>query len=134
MRFAPVLVFAVACVGVTDEDWQLQSHVDEGTVCVDDQGTEIAIHVTLADCMSSSCSRAFSGSCEAALIDDATITLTSTLSWEQNVASGAECTDDCGIPEATCTLPAVPEGSYTIQFGGDAIEITVPATEPCSPF
>jgi hypothetical protein len=117
--------------GTSAEDWQLQSYVDAGTVCFEDRGADVAVWVDPGECLSSSCSRAFQGSCTAT-VTDTTITLTSDISWEQNVAPGATCTDDCGSTAAQCTLPALADGTYTVTFGAEQLELVVPiATDPC---
>ncbi|MEQ1570718.1 MAG: hypothetical protein ABMA64_34130 [Myxococcota bacterium] len=129
--FALVVLPLAGCP--VSEDWRLQSYVDEGEVCVTGGGGTAEFLVTVQECMSSSCSRAFAGSCEATF-DGAAVTLTSDLSWEDDFTPGAECTDDCGIPSTTCTIADLPDGTWDVAFGGQTLTITLPATEPCSPF
>lgn len=147
LAYAPLIALAAACTGTvpktdtndTDsglttppvtEDWQPVSYVDEGEVCFTQGDPDVNVTVTVQDCMSSSCSRAFAGSCTVT-VDGTDITVTSDLHWEDNVADNASCTDDCGIPSATCTLPALADGTYQVTIGGTTTTLVVPITEPC---
>lgn len=117
-----------------DGDWELQEHVDDGDLCASGGGVDpVAISVTVQDCMSSSCSRAFVGECSATL-SGSVITVTSDISWEDNVAPNATCTDDCGIPMASCELTGVPDGTYTVMLGAQSLTVVLPSTDACSPF
>lgn len=128
-----------ACVDETTlpgepEDWALQEYVDEGELCATGGGTEpVVIQVDAGECLSSSCSRDFVGSCTATL-EGSTITVTSDISWEQNVSPDASCTEDCGATVASCELPAVPDGVYTVVLGAESVELTAPSAVVCSPF
>jgi len=140
MRHVLPLLLA-ACTGTgngTDtgaiDDWQPVSYVDEGTVCFESSGVDLVVNVTAQDCMSSSCSRAFEASCTVTRDDATTLTLTSDIHWEQNVGVGVPCTDDCGIPRTSCTLPSLADGTYVVKFGTEELELVFPATEPCSTF
>ncbi|MBA2322177.1 MAG: hypothetical protein H0V89_13615 [Deltaproteobacteria bacterium] len=142
MRPLPLIGLLFACSetpagGGTDEtsgdDWQLVSYLDEGTVCFDDQAAAIVVSVTAPDCLSSSCSREFGGDCEAAL-DGTVITVTSEITWEQNVGEDVPCTDDCGIPTVTCAIAHMADGTYTVRIGGVESTLEVPITEPCYPY
>jgi hypothetical protein len=113
------------------DDWQLQSYVDEGALCFEGTATEVTVWVDPQLCLSSSCSRAFQGSCTATLADT-TITVTSDISWEQNVGVGVDCTDDCGSTAVSCTLPPLADGTYTVLFGTEQVELVIPTTQPCS--
>ena len=128
-RLLPLCLLA-ACL---TESWELQEHIDEGTVCasrVDGDAAEFM--VVVPGCMSSSCTQNFVGEC-AASFDGAEILLTSDISWETNVSPRASCTDDCGFPMATCTLDGLPDGTYTVLFGEETLTIELPG-EPCQPF
>jgi hypothetical protein len=135
MRHALPLLLA-ACTGTAtgNDDWQPVSYVDEGEVCFESSGVDLVAYVTAPDCLSSSCSRAFEGSCTLTMDDPSTLTLTSDIRWEQNVGERVACTDDCGIPRVSCTLPSLPDGTYTVAFGSQTLDLTFPATEPCDPF
>src|SRR5262245_51240662 len=98
------------------DDWQPQSRIDVGTVCFEDRDTDVAVRVDPQDCLSSSCSRAFQGTCTATLTGTTTITVTSDISWEQNQGENVACTDDCGSTAVECTLPDLADGTYTVDF------------------
>lgn len=121
-------VFLVGCP--TTEDWQPVSYVDEGALCIEAGATDLTVNVDPGECLSSSCSRAFTGACTVTL-DGNTITVTSDIAWEQNVAEGAECTDDCGSTAASCTLATPADGTYTVMFGAEETELVVPVTGTC---
>ena len=140
MRSIPFLMGFAACVGVggptTDDsgaavdDWQPVSYVDEGELCFENQGVDVVVQVTAPDCLSSSCSRNLAGTCEGTLSGD-TITLTSDIHWEDNVGEGVACTDDCGAPTVSCTLPALADGTYVVVLGGVETELVVPVVGSC---
>jgi hypothetical protein len=124
------LVLLAACL---TETWELQEHIDEGSVCasrIDTDTTEFM--VVVPGCMSSTCTQNFVGACTASF-DGTEIVLTSDISWEVNVSPRASCTDDCGIPFATCTLEGLPDGTYTVQFGDETLTVELPG-EPCEPY
>ncbi|MEZ4236483.1 MAG: hypothetical protein R3F59_10055 [Myxococcota bacterium] len=96
MRNAWLVALLAACTGGSaTEDWQPVQYVDEGEVCFTQSGQDLVATVTAPDCMSSSCSRAFEGSCVLS-VTGTDITLTSDLHWEDNVADGGTCTDAAG--------------------------------------
>ncbi|MEQ1567334.1 MAG: hypothetical protein ABMA64_16955 [Myxococcota bacterium] len=139
MKASILALVAAACSGgssdshsgTPSDDWQLRSHIDEGQLCIETRGADVAVFVVLDDCLSGSCSRGLVGTCEASLVNDATVQVTSSITWEDNVGPGVDCSSDCGIPMATCTLPGVPEGTYTFELGADSLEVTLPTTQPC---
>lgn len=113
-----------------ETQWEEVSYIDEGTVCLEVSGADVTVTVTAPDCLSSSCSRNLEGTCEAT-VDGTTITVTSEITWEQAVESPRlGCTDDCGAPIATCTIPGgLPDGDYTVEIGGTQQEVTLPDAE-----
>jgi hypothetical protein len=115
------------------DDWQLQSYVDVGDVCFQAGAEGVEVLVTVQECLSSSCSRDLVATC-AATVDGSAITLTSDISWEQNVGAGVPCTEDCGTPLATCTVAGLADGTYQVTHGADVLELTVPIadTQACS--
>jgi hypothetical protein len=91
----------------------------------------VEVQVVVNDCLSSSCSRDLVAVCSAT-VSGAAITLTSDISWEENVGEGVPCTDDCGFPLATCAIEGLADGSYTVTFGAQTLDLTVPvATTAC---
>jgi hypothetical protein len=132
MRICVFSMLAMACTGTgSGDDWQPVTYVDEGELCFEQRDSDVAIRVDPQECLSSSCSRAFEGSCTASLQDN-TITVSSDIAWEENVGN-VSCTDDCGSTAVECTLPALADGTYTVIFGDQQIELQVPITEPCQP-
>jgi hypothetical protein len=123
----PALAVLLTACPEEEEAWEEIAYVDQGTVCWDASDGVLELSVVVQDCMSSSCSRGFEGSCAASL-DGSTLTLTSDIRWENNVTPGAECTADCGIPMATCELTGVVDGSYTLDFDGETYAIDMPST------
>ena len=85
---------------------------DKGSVCVNDEG---AIEVTFPGCLSSSCDTVASATCEATLVDGVL-----EVSAEAVIESeGDMCTDDCGIIQATCELPAIEDpDSVVFSYAG----------------
>lgn len=123
--FAGCLGGGTTDTGAEDE-WVPREHIDDGQVCWSGAAGSLELTVVVQDCMSSSCSRGFQGAC-AASVDGSTIMLTSDISWEDNVGENIPCTDDCGIPMATCTLEGVADGTYTIAFGAQSLTIDLPS-------
>lgn len=110
------------------ESWQPVVRVDEGGVCFAPGDGGVDVLVVLSDCLSSSCSRNLQGACEAT-VDGASITLTSNISWEENVSPEAECTADCGVPTANCTIEGLADGTYSVVYGEQTLELVVPLSE-----
>lgn len=128
---ALVLLPVVACLPVVADDWQPQEHIDDGAPCFASGDSGVDVVVVLEECLSSSCSRNLVGSCEAT-VDGNTITLTSTITWEQNVGEGVACTEDCGVPQANCTIEGLADGDYTVEYGGQTLDLTVPVADTAS--
>lgn len=126
-----VLVLSLACGG---EKWEPMEVVDQGSTCLvateaDALGT---VTVYSDECMSSSCDRNEQGSCTATLDGD-TITVTSIFSWE-TATGNVDCTDDCGLLSADCTVGPLAAGSYTLVHGSDTETVTVPTEADCEPW
>jgi len=146
---APCAVLAVlaACGGAAapppDIDYSL---VDTGQVCLSatvepgasGAGTFAVDAPVYASfdarvCLSSSCSRDPRATCEITRTDGA-IAVTSLASWTDTSPSAEGCTADCGFLRARCQLGALPAGTYTVRYGGQALTLTVPsqlAAAPC---
>lgn len=113
-------------------DWQPVVYVDEGAVCFEPSGTDVTVHVTVQDCMSSSCSRNFDAECSA-VVEGTEITLQSDIRWEDDQGN-VSCTDDCGIPAVSCTIANLAEGTYTVTFGTETFSLTVPVEGDCKAY
>lgn len=81
---------------------------DEGTVCLSDGGDVV---VTFPDCLSSSCDTLVSAECSAELVDGEVVVHAEAVIESQ----GTACTADCGLVQATCTMPLV-EDPETVSF------------------
>lgn len=137
MRHLTLLTFLVACDptgvgGGSNDGWEPVVFVDEGDVCMAQQGSDVAVTVSVQECLSSSCDRDLGGEC-AATVDGDTITLTSEIRWETDTDPEA-CTDDCGLPSVDCTIPGLPDGTYTVIHGTETTTLTVPITGECDPW
>lgn len=132
MSIIPLVLALFACVF---EQWEPVSQIDEGTSCLEAATADGTGTITVdADvCLSSSCDRNGTSSCEATL-DGTTITVTSEFSWETATGIGVACTDDCGMLSAACDVGPLPEGTYTIVHGTETTTVTVPTTEECGGF
>jgi len=131
----------------TDDDpideivYEETSYIDEGHVCfgtgnADTAGSDtILITVTIpGECSEGGCATNFEGSCSATVEGD-TIDLLSDLSWDIAVElpDDVACTEQCGLPIATCEIDALPDGIYTVNYGGQEMTVTVPsATDACA--
>lgn len=141
------MVVLTACGGAAapppDIDYSL---VDTGQVCLSatidpgapGAGTFVAdapVHVSFDArvCFSSSCTRDPLATCEVSSTDGA-IAITSLASWTDTSPSAEACTADCGFLRASCALPSLPAGTYTVRYGGQALTLMVPsqlAAAPC---
>lgn len=126
MSLSVVLSFLLGCELFVTQ-WEEVVYTDEGAVCLEADGSDVVVTVTAPDCLSSSCSRNLGGSCEAT-VDGSTITVTSEITWEEAVAGpNLACTDDCGAPQVTCTIPGgLAAGPYTIEIGEDRVMVDFP--------
>ena len=137
MRYLTLLTFLMACDptgvgGGSDDEWEPVSFVDEGDACLAQQGTDVVVTVSVQECLSSSCDRDLGGEC-AATVEGNTITLTSEIRWETAVTPEM-CTDDCGLPSVTCTIPALADGTYTVVHGAQETTVVVPIADACDPW
>jgi hypothetical protein len=133
----------LACGG---EKWDTVSVEDEGDLCLytgdfdpwatvaDPPGEEstftstnpITAHFVAEECFSSSCTQNIDISCSVSL-EGNVITIAGTGSWE--IASGnQECTADCGLGAAECTIAPLAKGAYDVRFGSDSASLTIPST------
>jgi len=126
-RLVWVLLVA-ACGG----PWGDKTFVDEGDLCFSEEADGVHVVVTAPDCLSSSCSRNVHGSCDA-MLDGDRIEITSAIHWEEKHGPLARCTLDCGAATAECGIGELAPGTYTVVFGDDQEQLTVPITESCGP-
>jgi hypothetical protein len=126
MRRGGSLLLLAACGG----PWSEVSFVDEGELCISQEGDGIRIVVDAPECLSSSCSRNPHGTCDATVHGDR-ITVTSEISWEEHHGRLAECTHDCGRATAECTIDELMPGAYTVVLGDAQQQIVLPVMEGC---
>jgi hypothetical protein len=93
-------------------------------------GAPVIFNVTVAQCLSSSCDTDRAVSCSVTR-NGQNLVVTSDGSWTSQ--TGGSCTADCGILATTCTTDALEPGTYAVQFGGQAMTLSVPATVPSAP-
>jgi hypothetical protein len=115
------VVFCAAC-------WGSVSRENEGDVCFAQRGSDVEVTVTACDCLSGSCSRDVGGNCDA-MVMGTTIEITSEIHWEDR---GGQCTDDCQRASVTCTIATPPAGDYSVVFGDQQQQVTVPVVEDCA--
>ena len=143
LKIATVIALLPACSGADNGDtedtdavtWGEVIYVDEGDACFGDvdTDTESTINIVVNDCMSSSCTENFQGSCTAT-VEGTEITLTSDIHWDEVTGGNIGCTGDCGIPTASCTLEGLADGTYTVTYGSQSLTLTVPNVEDCSTY
>lgn len=118
---AALLLTAAACGPGTNKT----TYVDSGSVCFDSKadGT-VSVSVTFPGCLSSSCSTVKAALCRITE-KDGVILLSSYGEVEDD---RSECTDDCGSFTAHCESAPIAPGTYTVQFGDQSAELTLPAS------
>ena len=115
------------------EEWVPYSLEDEGSLCLsgeaDGEGT---VQVVADTCLSSSCSRSAVSSCTATE-EGRVIAVHASFSWEELEGDKVECTADCGILMATCTVGPLAAGAYSLEMGATSADAEIPA-EDCQPW
>jgi hypothetical protein len=126
LRSSLVLVSLVLLGACTTEE----DHVDEGAACVAGEvGQPHDVSVDFGLCTSSSCDQVEHASCTATL-EGTTLTIEATARIR---SKDGQCTLDCGSVTAGCQTPPLPAGVYTLVYGEDSVELTVPvATATCT--
>lgn len=113
---------------------------NEGTVCLMDEphgpqndrshvdaGEPFEITVLFADCLSG-CAEVRDTSCEIE-VDGDEIALTSEGSYVDRTSEEGGCPDVCVVASATCDVPGLDEGSYTLEHGDMTYAFDVPGDE-----
>lgn len=121
-----IVLTTVGCGTGLVDTWETRTLEDEGTACLvaTTDGGEGTVTVDAQECMSSSCDRNQVASCEAT-VDGSTITVTASFEWETATGTQA-CTDDCGQLAADCSTGELAAGTYTLVYGDQSTEFTVP--------
>ena len=121
--------FLLACTMTKSEE---TTYTDEGTACLSAPAADSDAVITVDPglCLSSSCDTLTASACTVT-VDGSVITVSSEF---KVLTEGDTCTDDCGMPTATCDPGPLAAGEYTIVYGGAEQTITVPTTEECSSY
>ena len=132
----------LACAG---EQWDAVSVDNEGDICLytgdfDEWATSsggeestftsadpITVHYVAEDCFSSSCTRSVDIACSATVKGN-DIVIEGTGSWEVASGKNQECTADCGLGDAQCSIGPLADGTYEVQFGSESTSLTIPST------
>ena len=90
----------------------------------------VTLQYFVADCLSSSCDRDRSASCDAVLEGDV-LRVETQAAW--TVEQGEPCTDDCRRLTASCSTPPLPDGTYTLRSGDQEVAFSVPSRVELAP-
>lgn len=107
----------LACL-TTSGEWP-----EGGQVFEADQS--VTVVVRFDDCLSSSCDTNRQGSCDVEVSADR-IVISSQGSYTDESGAGSSCTDDCGVFDVTCDTGPIPEGEYTLVYGSEEIDLSIP--------
>jgi hypothetical protein len=105
------------------DDTKRTEIVDDGDICVRSTSRgDLDVRVEFPTCLSGSCDKVVSTSCSFEL------TGTELLVHSRAVidSHGGECTLDCRVINAACTLSDVAPGEYTVIHGDDREIVTLP--------
>lgn len=102
-----------ALVLVACDDDEVREYEDEGTVCLRPSADTLQVRIEFPTCVSSSCDTVLEKSCSAELEGNV---LTFHACTKIGGSTG-ECTADCGLVTADCSLPMPPPGNHLIHFG-----------------
>jgi hypothetical protein len=122
------VVLVAACTGERGPQEEVD-HVDVGSACV--TGEQDAAHTVSVDfglCLSSSCDELLEASCTTTL-DGSTLTVEATATVRSKSGRLVSCTADCGLVTTECQTPPLASGSYTMVYGEESVELTVPGTD-----
>jgi hypothetical protein len=100
------------------------THESEGGLCLrSSNGQALDVLVVFPTCLSSSCDRELSTSCQVTRAGDQLVVT----SHAETETTGADaCTADCGSLVARCTSTvAVPPGPYTLIYGSEPADISL---------
>ena len=119
--FGVLLGVVTACHGREDTT----TFDNAGSVCFTSTSTgAVKVNVSFPGCLSSSCDTPQNAQCR---ITEANGVI-KVASHGEVVRSGDECTDDCGSFTTECTSEPIAPGTYTVTYGEQTAELTLPAT------
>jgi hypothetical protein len=120
--FGVLLGAATACFGGQEEDTVFNN---VGSVCFTSTSTgTVNVQVVFPGCLSSSCDRPKNALC-AITEKDGVIRVSSHGEVEHE---GGSCTADCGSFTTRCTSEPIAPGTYTVTYGEQTAELTLPTT------
>jgi hypothetical protein len=115
-------VFLLAACGSTG---QTSRFSDTGALCFHSTPSgSVVLGVAFPGCLSSSCSKVTAALCRITEKDGA-IKVTS---YGEVKNENDECTDDCGSLTTRCESAPIAPGTYTVTYGDQTTELTLPAT------
>ena len=127
-RWLPLLVTVccsvLACSENDDKRIVRTTRENEGGLCLRSSSDEmLAVTVVFPTCLSSSCDRVLSASCQVTQSGNQLVVVSNA----ETETTGAEvCTADCGSLVARCTsTAAVPPGQYTVTYGAESADIAL---------
>ncbi len=140
------LLTCAAVATACDDDWKRTQLADQGVACLvpAEQGTapepnmdpdpivvgdEVFVYVVLDPCATLQCDRVESASCEATL-DGHVIRVTSRATVATDTDASV-CPTMCLAVQATCSVGALPAGTYTVLHAGTTRTVTLPGTDVC---
>lgn len=106
-----------ACL-TTSGEWP-----EGGQVFETDQS--VTVIVRFDECLSSSCDTNRVGSCDVE-VSAGRIVISSQGSYTDESGAGSGCTNDCGIFDVTCETGPIPEDEYTVVYGSEEIDLSIP--------
>jgi hypothetical protein len=131
IRRLPALFLLLTGVAACTE-WEDMQVEDEGSVCIEQEGEDVVVWVNPVRCLGGSdCFRDPMASCEAMLADQE-IVVTSEATWSE-LTRGGECITVCSPLRASCVLPSVEPGSYTLRHGEHSEVVDIPTDTTCDP-
>ena len=127
------LALLLAGCTAADEDTEDRDYENVGRACVSGQQDQAhQVEVDFGVCLSSSCDELVEASCTTTL-DGTTLRVEAMATVRSQTGPNVACTADCGPATTTCDTPVLAPGTYTVIYGEQQSEFTIPTAEPsCS--
>ncbi|MEM9453436.1 MAG: hypothetical protein AAGF11_04605 [Myxococcota bacterium] len=127
------LVLILAGCTAAEDGTEDRDYENVGRVCVSGQQDRAhQVEVDFDVCLSSSCDELIEASCTTTL-EGTTLRVEAIATVRSETGPDVICTADCGPATTTCETPELSPGIYTVVYGEQQTELTVPAAEPsCS--
>jgi hypothetical protein len=118
-------LFGLLCIAC--EDPVREGLADTGPLCLYTRADgALQVVVQFPVCLSSTCDRPVSENCSVERSGNE-LRVSSRLVWEASLAE--DCTADCLVRVASCVLPEVEAGSYTVSHGAESAIVSLPTDE-----